>query len=241
MCQGFPGGSDSKDSACNAGVLNLIPESGRSPGKGNGYPPQYSCLENPMDRWAWQATVHGGHKKLDMTEWLTLSLFTLACFRLCARQWAKLNTETDLCHSGFTNSTLLISAASMEVGCGRDKRLGREWDQRHVDKTSDNRILGAVGKPWFVVTVQSLSRVQFFAIPWTAACQTPLSFTISWNLLRFMSIESVMLSNHLILCYPLLLLPSIFPNIRVFSSESSLCQNVGASASASASVLPMNI
>jgi len=180
-----------------------------------------------------------GHKELDMTEWLTLSLFTLACFRLCARQWAKLNTKTDLCHSGFTNSTFLISVASMEVGCGRDKRLGREWDQRHADKTCDNRILGAVGKPWSVVTVQSLSRVQLFAIPWTAACQTPLSFTISWNLLRFMSIESVMLSNHLILCYPLLLLPSIFPNIRVFSSESSLCQNVGASASAS--VLPMNI
>ena len=61
-----------------------------------------------------------------------------------------------------------------------------------------------------------------FATPWTAVCQAPLSFTVSWSLLRFMSIESVMLSNHLILCCPLLLLPSVFPNIRVFSSESAL-------------------
>ena len=56
---GFPGGSDGKESACNAGDLGLIPESGRSPGEGNGYPLQYFCLENPMDRRAWWATVHG--------------------------------------------------------------------------------------------------------------------------------------------------------------------------------------
>ena len=58
--------------------------------------------------------------------------------------------------------------------------------------------------------------------PWTAACQAPLSFTVSQNLLRFMSIESVMPSNHLILCCPLLILPSIFPSIRIFSKESVL-------------------
>ena len=56
---GFPGDSDGKESACNAGDLGSIPGSGRSPGEGNGYPFQYSCLENPMDRVAWQATVHG--------------------------------------------------------------------------------------------------------------------------------------------------------------------------------------
>ena len=55
----FPGGSDSKESARNAGDLDSIPGSGRSPGEENGYPPQYSSLENPMDRGAWQATVHG--------------------------------------------------------------------------------------------------------------------------------------------------------------------------------------
>ena len=58
--------------------------------------------------------------------------------------------------------------------------------------------------------------------PWTTACQASLFFTISWSLRNFMSIESVMLSNHLILCYPLLVLPSIFPSIRVFSNESAL-------------------
>ena len=56
---GFPSGSDSKESACNAGDLNSIPGLGRSPGEGNGNPLQYSCLENPMDRGAWWATVHG--------------------------------------------------------------------------------------------------------------------------------------------------------------------------------------
>ena len=56
---GFPGDSDGKESAGNAGDLGSIPGSGRSPGEGNGYPLQYSCLENPMDRGAWQATVHG--------------------------------------------------------------------------------------------------------------------------------------------------------------------------------------
>ena len=64
----FPGGSDGKESACNAGDLGLIPRSGRSPGEGNGNPLQYACLENPMDRRTWQATVPGGHKELDMTE-----------------------------------------------------------------------------------------------------------------------------------------------------------------------------
>ena len=72
-------------------------------------------------------------------------------------------------------------------------------------------------------SVQSLSSVQLFATPWTAACQALLSITNSWSLLKLMSIESVMPSNHLILCHPLLLPPSIFPGIRVFSNESVLC------------------
>ena len=70
-------------------------------------------------------------------------------------------------------------------------------------------------------SVQSLSRVLLFATPWTAAHQASLSITNSWSLLKLMSIESVMPSNHLILCCPLLL-PSIFPSIRVFSNESAL-------------------
>ena len=71
-------------------------------------------------------------------------------------------------------------------------------------------------------SVQSLSRVRLFVTSWTAARQASLSITNSWSLLKLMSIESVMPSNHLILCCPLLLLPSIFPSIRVFSNESAL-------------------
>ena len=67
-----------------------------------------------------------------------------------------------------------------------------------------------------------LSRVQLFATPWTAAHHASLSITNSWSLFKLMSIESVMPSNHLILCHPLLLLPSILPSIRVFSNESVL-------------------
>ena len=73
-----------------------------------------------------------------------------------------------------------------------------------------------------VVVVQSLSCVQLSVTPWTVAHQASLSFTISRSLLKLMSIESVMQSNHLTLCHPLLLLPSIFPNIRIFSNELAL-------------------
>jgi len=78
--------------------------------------------------------------------------------------------------------------------------------------------------------------------PWTAAHQASLSFTILWSLLKLMSSELVILPNHLILCHPLLLLPSIFPSIRVFPVNqlfTSGGQSIGASASAS--ILPMNI
>ena len=73
-----------------------------------------------------------------------------------------------------------------------------------------------------IVAVQSVSHVQLFATTWTAGHQASPSFTVSPSLLKLMSIESVMASNHLILCHPLLLPPSIFPSIRVFSSESVL-------------------
>ena len=76
---------------------------------------------------------------------------------------------------------------------------------------------GQEGSAPFVV--QSLSHVGLFATPWVAARQASLSFTTSWSLLKLMSIESVMPSNHLILCRPLLFLPSIFPSIRIFSNE----------------------
>ena len=74
-----------------------------------------------------------------------------------------------------------------------------------------------------VSSVQSLSRVWLFVTPWAAALQASLSITNSWSLLKLTSIESVMPSNHLILCPPLVLLPSIFPSIRIFFNESVLC------------------
>ena len=134
-----------------AGDVGSIPGSRRSPGGGHGNPLQYSCLENPMDRGAWWATVLQGHKESDVTEH-TKELYKTETFN----------------------------------------------------------------------SVQSLSHVRLFATRWTAARQASLSITNSQSLLKLMSIESVMPSNHLILCRPLLLLPSIFPSIRVFSNESVL-------------------
>ena len=102
--------------------------------------------------------------------------------------------------------------------------------------------MSSSGIPGSFSSVQSLSRVQLFATPWIAVHQASLSIINSRSLLKFMSIESVIPSSHLILCHPLLLLPSVFPSIRVFSNESVLhirWQSI--ETSASASVLPVNI
>ena len=91
--------------------------------------------------------------------------------------------------------------------------------------------------------VHLLSCVQLFVASWTAAHQASLSFTITWSLLKFVSIESVMPSNHLILCHPLLLLPSVFPSIRVFTDESVPCirwPKYWLKYSVSASIIPKN-
>ena len=105
--------------------------------------------------------------------------------------------------------------------------VNAEWDFQNVyiynlkdfRKKNNHRIKC---HSWFYSSVQSLSCVQLFVTPWTAACQAPLFITNSWSLLKLMSIESVKPSNHLIVCRRLFLLPSIFPNIRVFSNESAL-------------------
>ena len=91
-----------------------------------------------------------------------------------------------------------------------------------------------------VSSVQSLSCVQLFATPCTAACQASLSITNSWSLLKLMSIELVMPSKHLILCHPLLLTPSIFPSMRIFSNESVLCIRWPKYGSFSFSISPSN-
>ena len=91
-----------------------------------------------------------------------------------------------------------------------------------------------------VIIIRSLSRVQLFVAPWTAAHQATLSFTVSQSLLKLMSIESKMPFNHVILCHPLLLLPSIFPSIRVFSNDSVLCIRCPKYWSFSFSITPSN-
>ena len=92
-----------------------------------------------------------------------------------------------------------------------------------IGKWMDSLPLPPPGKSTKSSSFQSLSHVRLFVTPWTAAQQASLSITNSWSLLKLMSIKLVMPSNHLILCCPLLLTPSIFPNIRVFSNESALC------------------
>ena len=114
-------------------------------------------------------------------------------------------------------------------GCGEKENLLHCWWEcklvqplwitvwRFIKKKKKN------GSRIAISSVQSLSPVQLFAIPWTAACQASLSITNFRSLLKLMSIESLMPSNHLILCHVLFLLPSIFPSIRVFSNKSVLC------------------
>ena len=106
--------------------------------------------------------------------------------------------------------------------------LARRWRNWNLSPYRETYIYWSVDFPqrykatMFVAIVQSLSHVQLFVTPWTAALQASLSFTITQSLLNLMSIESVMTSNHLIFCHPLLLLSSIFPSIRVFSNELAL-------------------
>ena len=91
-----------------------------------------------------------------------------------------------------------------------------------MNPTADKNRQKKISENLKISSVQLLSRVQLFATPWTIACQASLSITNSWSLLKLMSTELVMPSNHLIPCCPLLLLPSMFPSIRVFSNKSVL-------------------
>ena len=128
-------------------------------------------------------------------------------------------------HLGLWNPCQPMAREKQEWGCGH-----RKWGR---DLSPQSEIFAAV--------VQPLSHVALFG-PHGLQHQAPLSCTISWSLLRFMSNELMMLSNHLIPCCPLLLLPSIFPNIRVFPMRelfASNGQSIGASSSAT--VLPTNI
>jgi len=116
------------------------------------------------------------------------------------------------------NSNIQEAALVFNMGKGVAVWFSSWWSYSAPEQLEPPLLLWC----FLLVVVQSLSRGQLFLTPWTAASQASLSFTISQCLLRFISIESVMPSNHLILCCLLLLLPSIFPSIGVFSNESAL-------------------
>ena len=132
------------------------------------------------------------------------------------------------CFSGY----LMSSASIQKLFCGIFSAFKRSFDEFVGEKVVSlsysstifnfrNLILSLIHQA--VSSVQSLSHVRFFATPWTTALQASLSITNSQSSLKLMSIKLVMPSNHLIPCHPLLLLPSIFPSIRVFSKELVLC------------------
>ena len=110
-----------------------------------------------------------------------------------------------------------------ELECSNPLRGDKGQRLNRLPVVNDLITRACVMKSPSVSSVQLLSRVQLLATPWIAAHQASLSITNSWSLPKPMSIESVMPSNHLILCHPLLLLPSICPSIRAFSNESALC------------------
>ena len=150
-----------------------------------------------MDREAWRAVVHGVPKsQTRLSDWTELN-------------WTELNDQW--CRTSFYVHICLV-IRQLFCMVPYYQFLPVICVVLLVDWHSGNCL---------VSSVQSLSRVQLFVTPWTAACQASLSITNSQSLPKLMS-KSVMPSNHLILCHPLLLLPSIFPSIRVFSKESVL-------------------
>ena len=123
------------------------------------------------------------------------------------RQFIRMNsTNRDVILSEYRNSR-----QKKDINQASRNQNYNVWDEKYTDRVNSR-----------FNSVQSLSHVWLFATPWTAAGQASLCFTVSRSLLKLMSIESAMLSNCLILCCPLLLLTSVFPHIRVFSSESLL-------------------
>ena len=129
--------------------------------------------------------------------------------------------ERSLCHMeyGLEESGVWLTMSEVMAKFWRSEQwpleVGLDVELRNVPEVE-------LQKAFPNSSVQSLSHVPLFVTPWTAARLASLSITNSWSLLKLMFIESVMPSNHLILCHPILLLPSIFPSIRIFSSESAL-------------------
>ena len=194
----------------------MIPGLGRCPGEGNGYPLQYSGLENPMD-----CIVHGVTKNRTRMSNFHFHLRGPRC------------PAASLAH-GVTH--FLPFSPALRPGCSRLLTLflvGRItvleevplWGSSSFKILAPNSSYSSRSQPPTVapcLMLFSLSVMSDTATPWTAACQASLSFTISQGLLKLTFSELVMPSNHLTLCRSLLLLPSVFHQIRVFSSELAL-------------------
>ena len=120
-----------------------------------------------------------------------------------------------MCQAQYWDLELLLSLGPSRSPLWRDRC---DPTGQHLPKFSQIRILICIWR-FFVVLVQSLSHVQLFAASWITAYHAGLSFTLSQRLLKLMCIVSLMPSNHLILCHPLLFLPSVFPSIKVLSNE----------------------
>ena len=163
---------------------------------------QESALEGV--RWLWAFICLCRSQACGLVE----NMLTVGSAWNCPSLW--LPTETLCVRRHVTFKSHLSCTASPRV-------VGKGWEGWA------NRLRGGclsvLPQPHVVRLVQSLSRVRLFATSWTAACQASPSFTISQSLLKLMSIESVMPSDHLMLCHPLLLQPSIFSSIRVFPNE----------------------
>ena len=189
-----------KNPPANAGTIKntgSIPGSGRSPGRGHGNPLQYSCLEEP-------GGLQSLDSQLETTEWLGRACHSLSAIvsfqqKISSFWWNCMASEIFLSHSSFQHD------GGTEVS--QCQQFLSRWQTDSSGQFS---------------SVQSLNCVRLFATPSTAARQASLSITNSRSPLKPVSIESVMPSNHLILCRPLLLLPPIPPSIRVFSNESAL-------------------
>ena len=189
------------------GDLCLIPGLGRSPEGRHGNPLQYSCLENPTGRGPWRLQSTG-------------------------LQWVRHNWSDLACMHSFTLKYLFQIGPFQQLWENWNERPQNPWNFCSCGTWSVLHGRWMNSRSGCFLVVQSFSHVWLFATPWTAALQASLSFTISWNLLKLMSIELVMPSNHLGLCHPLQSFPASgsFLMSRLFTSGG---RSIGTSASAS--------
>ena len=185
--------------------------------EGNGKALQYSCLENSMNSIK---------RQKDMTLEDELPRL-VGAQNATGEEWrnnCRKNEETE--PKWKQHPVVDVSGDGRKVWCCKEQYYIGTWNVRSMNQDKLDVVKQEMARVNInilgISSVQSLSRVQLFETPWIAALQASPSITISPSSLRLMSIESVMPSSHLILCHPLLLLPSIPPNIRVFSNESIL-------------------